>query len=87
MIARFGWVLWASIQEAVSKIDFKFFWSRNEINKAKSLKHTYYLYLLPVKDEDNFIIDELQILQDPYNHIFQTKNKWKNEVELISVSL
>jgi hypothetical protein len=24
MIARFGWVMWASIQEAVSPIDFDF---------------------------------------------------------------
>lgn len=73
--------------KAVSKIDFKFYWSRNEINKAKSLKCAYYLYLLPVKDDNNFIIDGLQIIQDPFNQIFQTRNKWKNEVELISVSL
>ncbi|MEP6948065.1 MAG: choline/ethanolamine kinase family protein, partial [Ginsengibacter sp.] len=44
MIARFGWVLWASIQEAVSKIDFDFrTWGMKKWNS-----------LLPELKSDNY---------------------------------
>ena len=35
MITRYGWILWASIQEAVSSIDFDFrTWAINKLNSV-----------------------------------------------------
>lgn len=54
MIARFGWVLWASIQEAVSKIDFDFrTWGMKKWNSVSAdLKSdNYHTILKTIKQE------------------------------------
>lgn len=69
--------------KAVSKEDFGFYWSKNEIEKAKQFGDKYYLYLLPVEDNSNFNTSELQQIKNPYKVIFQNKDDWRQEVEII----
>lgn len=70
--------------KAVSKDDLRFYWSRNEINKARQFGRNYYLYLLPVKSEAILDISALQKIRDPYREIFQDKNEWLRETEITS---
>lgn len=59
--------------------EISFFWSRNEIAKAKELRNKYFLYLV-----DRSRIEEKdytpQKFQDPYKKIFES-NLWKKETE------
>jgi hypothetical protein len=70
--------------KAVSQEDWKFYWSRNEINKAKSLRESYYLYLVPVKDGKTLNISNLHQIKNPYNEVFLNKREWTQEIETIS---
>jgi hypothetical protein len=70
--------------KAVSELDNKFYWSRNELAVAENLGNGYYLYLLPVKANKNFDIKNLIIIQNPYEKVFNNKNEWKAEMELMS---
>lgn len=72
--------------KAVAKDDFGFYWSNNEIEKAKQFGDRYYLYLLPVKDNSNFNIPELLRIKNPYKVVFQNKDDWRQEVEIIHFS-
>lgn len=71
--------------KAVSEEDWKFYWSRNEIDTAKKFHNNYYLYLVPMEDskpKENLI----KIINDPYFKIYKNKD-WKKEIELLSFSL
>lgn len=70
--------------KTVSEGDLKFYWSRNEINKARQFGKNYYLYLLPVKNESVLDILALWRIRDPYRAVFQNKDEWWQEVEVIS---
>lgn len=69
--------------KAVSKDDFGFYWSKNEIEKARQFGDKYYLYLLPVKDNSDFNTSELQQIKNPYKVVFQNKDDWRQEAEII----
>ena len=71
--------------KAVSKTDYKFYWSRNEKETAKQLKDKYYIYLLPVLSNEKFEIDSLKKIKDPYNYVIKNK-VWKKVIELESYS-
>ncbi|MBC8489122.1 MAG: DUF3883 domain-containing protein [Bacteroidetes bacterium] len=71
--------------KAVSKKDFKFYWSKNEKEVAKQLKEQYYLYLLPFISRGKFEIDSLEVIKDPYNY-FNKNETWEKTVELESFS-
>ena len=72
--------------KAVSESDLRFYWSKNEINKAKQFGRNYYLYLLPVKNKPESLLDisALRQIRDPYHAVFQNKDEWWQEVEVIS---
>lgn len=72
--------------KAVSIVDKKFFWSRNELQAAKKFKKKYLLYLLPVKGSGKFDEDKLLIIRDPYKKIYGS-NEWKKVEELYSFSM
>lgn len=71
--------------KAVSILDYKFNWSRNEIDKSKLYGMQYYLYLLPMIKGKRFDIKKLKIIRDPYKNIFKNKNKWAIQEEKYSV--
>jgi len=72
--------------KTVSLTDYKFFWSRNEIEVAKSYGERYYLYLLPVLKQGVFDLSKLDIIPNPYENVFHSKNKWAKVEELYSFS-
>jgi len=71
--------------KAVSAIQKKFYWSANEVETAKRLKTRYYLYLLPVGLNEQFDINNLQIIQNPYESVYLSSD-WLKKEESISVT-
>ena len=70
--------------KAVSQDDWKFYWSKNEISKAKHLRESYYLYLVPVKNGTSIDVTASLQIKDPYRKVFLNKKKWMQEIETIS---
>jgi hypothetical protein len=73
--------------KAVSPWDYRFYWSRNEIEKAILYSTNYYLYLLPVIGENKFALENLRIVANPYSNIYQNTNNWNKTEELLSFSI
>ena len=71
--------------KAISLIDRKFFWSRNEIEIARRLKNDYFLYLVPVEKNGALDGNLIQEIKNPYTNVFLNKN-WLSEIELLSFS-
>lgn len=73
--------------KVVSLLNYRFFWTRNEIAQAKDLKNNYYLYLLPVRGK-NFAPESLQIIQNPLINICNNhQSGWAQTIEVLSFSL
>lgn len=70
--------------KAVSIEDYKFFWSRNEIEIAKILGDSYFLYLLPVMSNVNFDFEKIQIIKNPFKNIYTNINEWLKKEESYS---
>ncbi|MFH1898876.1 MAG: DUF3883 domain-containing protein [Patescibacteria group bacterium] len=73
--------------KAVSEDDWNFYWSRNEIAKSKQLGDSYYLYLIPSKNDGFLDINSLLQIKNPYTKVFLNKKDWIQEIENISFSL
>jgi len=72
--------------KAVSPDNYDFFWSKNEINIAKILSESYYLYLLPVVSSNTFDFEKLLIKNNPYKNVYQNEQDWTKQEELIRFS-
>lgn len=72
--------------KAVSIQDFKFYWSRNEMEIAKVFGEKYFLYLLPVVSNNTFDFENLIIVNNPFKNINSNTLDWKKEEESISFS-
>ncbi len=72
--------------KAVSKFNYRFYWSRNEMNMAKKYREQYHLYLLPVVGKKNFDIKSLEIIPNPKDFVFDNTELWYKEVESYSFS-
>lgn len=70
--------------KAISFLDSKFFWSSNEIQCAQLKKKEYFLYLVPIGKKSEVLIHKMQIIQNPYKHIFKHKSVWNRKIELMS---
>lgn len=73
--------------KAVSLSDYRFNWTRNEIEKARLYRQAYYLYLLPVVTGKTFDLDALRIIRDPYSNVYRNEDEWKRREELMAFSL
>lgn len=73
--------------KAVARCNYKFYWTKNEIEKAEFYNRNYYLYLLPVVGEKKFDIRTLRIIKDPYSKVYKNKNEWIRTEELFAFSL
>ena len=67
--------------KAVSKYSYSFFWSRNEMEKAKKYADLYHLYLLPVVGKKKFNTGRLEIISNPIINVFDKTEKWNRQVE------
>lgn len=72
--------------KAVSMQDFKFYWSRTEIEMAKVFGEKYCLYLLPTLSSSTFDFENLLIVRDPVNNVYCNNLEWKREEESVSFS-
>lgn len=72
--------------KAVSGDDYRFFWTRNELESAKLLSDKYFLYLVPVSGKGKFDLEKLLIIQDPYQAVYLGKYSWNKNEELMSFS-
>ena len=70
--------------KAVSSHDWRFFWTRSEINAARSLTENYFLYLVPVIHGRRFDIAALLVIQNPYQTVFDDRGEWKRSEEIIA---
>jgi len=73
--------------KVVSVIDYRFFWTRNEIECAKLYGKNYYLYLIPVLSSNKFDLDNMIIIKNPYLNVYRKEDKWLRKVELIEFFL
>lgn len=69
--------------KAVSLIDFKFFWSRNEIEAARIHGQNYFLYLVPVS-KSGFDMQKIKIIQNPFKLVYSNHDSWSRQDELVS---
>ena len=72
--------------KAVSLPEYNFYWSRNEIEKAKIFGGKYYLYLIPVKAKNTFDFENLLIINNPFENIYLNHSDWIKHQETISLS-
>ncbi len=70
--------------KAVSEHDWKFYWSTNEINKAKQLGNNYHLYLIPVNNGEILNTSSWRQIKNPYREVFLNKQRWEQQIEAIS---
>lgn len=70
--------------KAVSVEDYKFYWSRNEMEIAKVFGETYYLYLLPVILNNTFDFDKMIIKRNPFKTVYSNEQEWLKQEESIS---
>ncbi len=70
--------------KAVSIENYKFYWSRIEIEIAKVFGEKYYLYLLPVISKNTFDFEKLMIVNNPFKNIYSNGLDWEKEEESIS---
>jgi len=73
--------------KAVSLLDYRFDWTRNEMEKSKIFQKNYFLYLLPIGRGGNFNIENLLIVNDPYSNVYKNENRWFRTDEMMSFSL
>lgn len=72
--------------KAVLKNRPHFFWSRNEVEKARELGKSYWLYLIPYTSKQKFIPESIEKISDPYQTVFLNENAWERKIELYSFS-
>jgi hypothetical protein len=73
--------------KAVSQWNYQFYWTMNEIKKAREFCLNYYLYLLPVLGKKSFDLEGLKIIRDPISNVYDNSSNWIRMDEVISFSL
>ena len=73
--------------KAVSPVNFSFYWSRNEIDKARKSRQQYYLYLVPVLGNKDFDVKNILVIKHAYLNVYRNYKKWRRKEELIEFSL
>jgi len=73
--------------KAISIRNFRFFWTRNEIEYAKLYGCNYYLYLVPVLSLNELDLENIVIIKNPYLYVYKKKDKWFRRVELMEFFL
>jgi hypothetical protein len=73
--------------KAVSAWNHRFFWTRNEIQKSKTLGDSYYLYLVPAMGGNRFDMSSVEVIRSPHEVVCNEHGEWVSTVELMSFSL
>ena len=70
--------------KAVSPWDYRFNWTRNEIETSKAYQQSYYLYLVPVLGKDRFDFEGLRAIRNPYSNVYKNEQDWLRTCEVLS---
>lgn len=70
--------------KAVSQWSYRFNWTRNEIETSRIKGKTYFLYLVPVIYKNQFSIEDMAIIRDPYTSIYERESEWLRCCEVVS---
>ena len=73
--------------KAVSSSSLQFHWTRNEVLTARLLAEWYFLYLLPVKSNGQFAIEELRVVACPHVAVLEDAETWAVEPDVIRCCL
>ncbi len=69
--------------KAVSPTDFRFYWSRNEVEAARIHGSNYFLYLVP-GSKNGFDMQKIRIIQNPFRRVYMNSDSWPRQEELVS---
>lgn len=70
--------------KAVSPWNYRFNWTKNEIETSKLHQQTYHLYLVPVLGKDVFDFEGLRVIRNPYSNVYKNEKEWLRSCELLS---
>jgi len=70
----------------VSADSYRFFWTASEIEAARLLGQSYFLYLLPSLGGQMFDLSKMMIIQNPYSTVYQSPNEWFVEEKVVLCS-
>jgi hypothetical protein len=62
--------------KAVSPLDLAFHWSTAEIETARLLQSSFYLYLVPLRGPNDFDLAGLQMIVDPFVQVYSQTAAW-----------
>lgn len=62
--------------KAISPSDPAFHWSTREIEMARLLRSSFFLYLVPVHGPDDFDLSRLHVIADPYTEVYSQTSSW-----------
>ena len=65
--------------------EISFYWSKNELEKAKELKSKYFLYLVDrsLMNQDGYVP---KVFQNPFKKIFEN-DLWRKEIESWKITI
>jgi hypothetical protein len=61
----------------------RFYWSASEVEAARVLRASYFLYLLPTLGTTGFDFGRLLIIQDPITSVYDNREDWEIEENVI----
>lgn len=70
--------------KAVSPWNYRFNWTRNEIEISNLHQQNYHLYLVPVLGKGVFDFEGLVIIRNPYATVYKDKKEWLRSCEILS---
>ena len=69
--------------KAVSPHSFRFFWSKQEVETARLLGASYFLYLVPVDSMRRANVHAMRIVENPYTSVCKNPGKWDIESDVL----
>jgi uncharacterized protein DUF3883 len=72
--------------KAVPANSYQFYWTASEMEAARLLGESYFLYLLPALGGRTFDLSNMKIIQNPYCAVYQSPEKWSVEEKVVLCS-
>jgi hypothetical protein len=69
--------------KAVPAKTYQFYWTASEIEAARLLGESYFLYLLPVLGGRTFDLSNMMIIKNPRNAVYQSPENWLVEEKVL----
>jgi hypothetical protein len=69
--------------KAVSANSYQFFWTASEVEAARLLGESYFLYLLPVSGPNAFDMPNLLVVGNAYSSVYGARHDWAVEENVV----